>query len=553
MRARRFGMAAVSRAIHERLSTVVPGDFTKLVEDSAKLQLELAAQAVEQESALEMRAAYRSQFMLDKASAVALLEAEQQVRALAPVDSLSFNAYVLRDEETGARIVNEPVHEAWHQFLDEERRAIIWAHVDAGKTFSIAVGRVLFELGRNPRLRVAIISATDGQAQKVCRALAKYIEESAELHEVFPNLKRARNMPWTGHQLFVQGHTSKRDPSVVTAGLHSRGVVGSRYDLVIFDDVLNYENVRSETQRADVRDWVRSTVDGRMTRHSRCWYLGMVWDAEDWLHEKAAGGVYKSKRFPAITDDGQLGQPTRWPQSRIDAAKAEMGPIEFDRQVLCKTVASGEKRFKVEWVRACQARGEGTDMAYALADAGVGNRVFTGVDLGVRDGHSSALTALFTLLVKQNGDKQVLCCESGKWSGPEIVKLIIDTHRRFGSIVLVENVAAQEFLLQFIRRESAVPIRPFQTSGRGEQLTNVNHPEWGFEAMGIEMFNSKWIIPSRGGRSQAEIEAWISELVYWERGKHVGDRAMASWIASQGSREQPKKKVRRFRQSFTQR
>lgn len=492
----------------------------------------------------------------DTAREVQSLEAE--LLRLARIDPLSFNAYVLRDEETGERLINEPIHERWHQLLSENKRALIWANVDAGKTSQVAVGRTLWELGRNPQLRVAIISNTSGMAEKICRTIARYIEHSDALHQVFPDLRKSKTLPWTAHQLFVEREQTAaiaKDPSVAICGMHGN-ILGARIDLAILDDVLDYESTVSPTRREDTKNWINSTVDGRISRNGRIWYLGNVWDPEDHMHDLAKQGNYAVLRSSVYDENGELTQPLRWPQSRIDEVQKERPPHEFQRQVLCKTTPRGEQRFREEWLAACKARGDGTDMLHTLGGIGMlmpGERIFTGVDLGVRDSHKSAVTALFTILFRVNGDRQVLCCESGKWTGPEIVSKIMETYRRYQSIILVENVAAQNFILQFVTAGSAVPVRPFETAGRGEKLTNVNHPEWGFETMGVEMSNAKWIIPSRGGRSHSELEAWMSELLFWERGKHIGDRAMASWIALQGSRAPLPKKMKRVRATFTRR
>lgn len=501
----------------------------------------------------EEEAARRSTEVLPEEAGERLCAAEEAVVALARTDPPTFCAYVLRDEETGGRIFNEPVHDLWHEFLSANRRAIIWGSVDSGKTSQIAVGRVLWELGRNPSLRVAIVSNTDMQAQKICRNIAKYIENSRELHAVFPHLRRAPGHPWTSHQLFVERPTRARDASVSTGGVHGN-IIGSRFDLVIFDDILDYENTVSPAQRKDVEQWTRATVFGRLTKRARAWMLGMVWDAEDMMHSLARSGAWASMRSPVVDDDGVLQQPRRWPAWRVEEARGDMTPADFDRQIRCKTLAQAEKTpFKREWLDKCLARGANSRTAYAIRSLAPGERVYTGVDLGVRDKRDSAVTCLFTLLIHPNDDRQVLDVDAGHWDGPTIVDKIVDVHRRFSSLVFVENVAAQDFILQFARKQSAVPVRPFQTSGRGKaQVTNVNHPEWGFEAMAVEFYNGKWIVPSKGGVAR-EVQEWLSELMMWERGLHVGDRAMASWIAVQGSKYgRPRRSpgVRRRRMQF---
>ncbi len=165
-------------------------------------------------------------------------------------------------------------------------------------------------------------------------------------------------------------------------------------------------------------------------------------------------------------------------------------------------------------------------------------RVYTGVDLAVQRHAKADSTVLFTIGVHaKDRSRHVLNIESGKWAGPEIVGRIISTHDRFGSVVVVENNAAQDFILQFTREVSAVPIIPF-TTGR-----NKAHPEFGVESLFAELANGKWVIPNIGGQLESsqmheEVQAWLQEMLYYEPGEHTGDRLMAAWLAREGARRQ---------------
>lgn len=467
--------------------------------------------------------------MLDAQDFSRLRALEQAHLKLAREDSLAFCSYVLRDEETGDRIMHSRSHETWHRMLDAHRRAVIWGHVECGKTFSVSVGRVLFELGKNPSLRVAVVSNTDGMSQKICRVMGKYIEGSPQIKEVFPDLKRDKSAPWTAHQITVVRPTRSRDPSIQTCGVHGN-ILGARLDLVVLDDVVDYENSVSPVLRQDLIHWWHSTLEGRLTRNARVWVLGMVWDAEDLLHTLAKNPVYVSMRSPVVDENGPT-WPSRWPQDRIDEKALAMGPLEAERQLYCREVSRTEARFRPEWIRKCLDRGEGRDLLHALPVIPPGCRVVTGVDLGVRDHHTSALTVLFTILVHPNEDREVIGIESGKWHGDEIVSRIIEVHRRFGSLVVVENNAAQDFIVQFTRARSAVPIRPFNTTAHA-----IRHPEFGLETLGAEMAGAKWIIPCRKGLGAPEVQRWLTDLLTYQPGAHAGDHLMASWFAREGAR-----------------
>lgn len=457
--------------------------------------------------------------------------ARAAIQRLARDDAATFIEYVLRDELTGQPItLADPMHFRWHDLADKHDRLVLLSHVEAGKTTSLSVGRVLWELGRKPSQRVAIVSNTSGQAQKITRAIAGYLERSTALREVFPQLRPAEGGPWTTTQLTVERRTNAKDPSVQACGVHG-SIVGARIDLLILDDIMDYENTRTAAARDDVWDWVHSSLLGRLTDGARVIAVGNAYHRDDLLHRLEKNPRWHTYRFPVVSADGRPSWPERWTLQRIADKRDELGPIEFARQMLCQARDDADARFKREWLDICLRRGQGKTLVNSLATIPTGCAVYTGVDLAVQQHSGADLTVLFTILVWPNGDREVLNIESGRFAGPDIVQRIQQAHHRYQSVCIVENNAAQEFILQFTRHGSAVPVRPF-TTGR-----NKAHPEFGVESLAAEMAAGKWIIPSGpGGKLQPEVDAWVNEMLYYDPRAHTGDRLMSSWFAREGVR-----------------
>jgi hypothetical protein len=491
-----------------------------------------------------------------QATLVAALRVRELKAQLARDDPNVFTKYVLKDERTGKRIVQAPMHEEWQQLLGTVNRLVMWSHVEGGKTTQIAVGRTLWELGRDRSLRVVIVSNTKELATKMTRQVGQYIEKSPELHEVFPDLLPTNDpsLPWRALQLTVRRPgLGAKDPSVQACGVHGN-IIGARIDLLILDDILDYENTHTPGPRDDVWRWVRSTLFSRLTEKARVWCVGNAWHPDDPMHRMEKEEGFTGVRFPVIKKDGSLTWPANWTPKRIDQARRDLGPFEFARQMLCQARDDTSHRFKREWVDQCikagadelplenasdvlgpLAEGSETEEEFQRAVETVrilqndDRRFITGVDLAVQRGDSNDLTCLFTLYVEPDGTRRVAECLSGRWTGPEIINKIRDVHRRFGSIFVIENNAAQDYILQFTRGETAIPVVPF-TTGR-----NKAHPEYGVEGLAVEMSNLKWRIPSRGGLSR-EMHEWCQELLYYDPKEHTGDRLMASWFAREGAR-----------------
>lgn len=459
---------------------------------------------------------------------------------LARKDVDEFIELVGRDEETGAPLLQAPVHEAFQDLANRHPRLVLHAHIESGKTSQLSILRTLWLLGRNPNARVAVVSNTATQAEKLVSAIKSYIEKSEALHEVFPHLTPGKK--WTGKAITVAGRsTHSKDYSVQGLGVHG-AILGARIDHLVLDDILDYENTRTPEQRKALSQWVRATLLGRITRRGTVLAVGTPWHPEDLYHELAKDAArWRSARFPVLDEaTGESRWPERFPKDVIAERARDLGPLEAARQLYCRAKDDADQRFRKAWIAACLERGLGRRLAHTLQRVPEGYAVITGVDLGVKQKVKSDPTVLFTLAVAPNGDRHVLCVEAGRWTGPQIIARIVDHHRRYHSWVYVEGNAAQDFITQFTKHLTAVPVKSLTTGG------NKHDPEFGVESLAVEMFNAKWVIPAVDGgadpeylhlqAAHPEIAAWIAEMDDYQPGAHTGDRLMAAWIAREGAR-----------------
>ena len=449
---------------------------------------------------------------------------------LAREDPNTFIELVIRHEKTGTPVIQAPVHEAWHDLANRYDRLLVWAYVGAGKSMQLSIGRVLWELGRNPSLRIVILSNTlRGQSTKLVRTLKRYIEESEDLHEVFPEL--VPDEPWTDDYFTIKRPYIAKDPSVQATGIHGN-IMGARIDFLVIDDILDVENTRTEHAMEDCWIWYQGTIPGRMTRGSRAICVGNAWHEKDMLHRLAKQG-WEAFTYPVVDERGLPRWPEEWPVEMIAQKRKELGPIESARQLDCVARNEQTSRFKMAWINKALARGNGVPMAQRLRSVPVGCRVITGVDLAVSKKDSADETVLVTVLEFENHDRRLLDVKAGRWSGPEIVREIKEIHLRFHSIFWVETNAAQEYLVQFLGETDAIPVRSFIT-GKNKMDT-----AFGVESLATEFDNGKWIIPNEDGVCDPEVEKLIGEMLWYDPTKHTGDRLMALWICREGIRDIP--------------
>lgn len=408
-------------------------------------------------------------------------------------------------------------------------------------TNQLAVLRALFTLGHNPNARIAVLSKNEENAQKITRAIRGYIEKSQELAEVFPNLLPGEK--WEEGFFTVRRPVVSKDPSVQALGLNS-AIIGSRIDLLILDDILDLENTTTPAERKKTTRRIRAGFLDRVTKRGRIIFLTNAWHPEDAAHtfEGEADTVWHVARFPVVDEEGAPTWPEQWPEERIAEKRREMGPLEFARAFLCKARDDGESPFSAEAMDAAVAAARDLDLVYRVDPTTLppGALIVTGVDLAVTKGTGSHLTALVTILVwPEDLSRQLLWVEAGRWGSGEIRTRVLDHDRRYGSIFIVENNAAQRWILDIIRNQADLPeaerrlptLVPF-TTGR-----NKAHPQFGVEGLAVEIETGDWLFPSSGPAVAVQEAAELrGEMLYYTRGAHTGDRLMAAWFAREGAR-----------------
>jgi hypothetical protein len=415
-------------------------------------------------------------------------------------------------------------HRLWAEEVEAHPRLVVLAPVENGKSTLLSIAYPLWRLGRDPNLRVALISETFAQATRPLAAIREAIVRNPRVREVFPGLRpnAGSREKWSDSEIVVERTAALKDPSVLALGVMGP-LLGARVDLAVLDDVTSWENSYTGAQRAKVVAWFKSTLVGRVTPAGKIIVVGTPWAADDLLGQLQASSEYRSVRTPAISEAGEPLWPEVWPLARLHQRRCEIGEVEFSRQMLLQVVSDATSRFKEAWFeRAFKAA---QDAGAALVDRWEGRRpTFTGVDLGVGQTEAHDMSAIFTLALMPGGKRQVLAIESGRWQAPELVARVKAAHERFRSRVRVESNAAQAYLVQFLRG-AGVPVEA-HTTGR-----NKHDPAYGVESLAVELEQGRWIVPDAPATRE-----WMRELIAYSPDGHAGDRVMASWFAREAAR-----------------
>lgn len=463
--------------------------------------------------------------------------------SIARLDPAAFVQYALRHErDESVEVRNAAFHEEWHRFFDEHEIAVLFAPVEHAKTQQIAIGRVLWHLGRRPELTCAIVSDTSTQAKKIALAIKRHITENPRVRRVFPGLRPSPlpDDPWSGEQFTIaRSNTSAKDPTVQVVGCGGP-INGSRLDLVVCDDLLDSRNTATPEQIAKVLAWIDSTLMTRIRDGGVLWWIGTPWKTTDPMHAIAERPGIASARYSAVVNPDEANQEAwipLWPEAfsiaRLRKLYARSTPINFARKYLCRVRADENARFSEAWIRRAldAGRGYGFEPRAPVVDELVAP-CFTGVDLGIGKRAKHGRTA-FVTICRHGSRWRVVSLRSGHFRAPEILQIIRDETLRFGSFAYVENNAAQDFILQFATDGAdPLPVVGWTTGA------NKHDEQFGVESLAVDFRNGLWMLPSAedGEIEEEEIRALQNDLLFYSPHAHTPDRLMALWFARQAAR-----------------
>ncbi len=490
-----------------------------------------------------------------------LRDKEQKVIAMARVNQSVFNSFVLGIED-------QPFHAYICGLAEKHQWATFDAPVEHGKTIQFSVCRILREIGLDPYHTIANLSSTPKLPKRSLGVIRKQIEENDNLHKVFPNLKLVEN---TKETITVERKGGVvKDPTVSAMGIEGN-ILGSRWSLLISDDMLRFQTTWTEHERLKVWKRFTSECQGRLEADSRHWDIGTPWQATDARHKMRKLDSYLFLRFDGLTGNvhdlrGKIVKQFKgglwpewsidritkkrygWPKERIAKLRKKMPGHEFDRQIRCIALSEAMAVFGQHLER-CADIGEGIPMmrqdegrvrvTWRPADPSM-RYIFTGVDLAITKQDSSADTAFFTGAVDQ-GVKQILEVRRAKIEGPDILRQMIQIVRRYPLHAgwRVESNQAQKYLLDFADQDGLLELLG-ATTEEARKIRDCISPHYtganktdnslGIRAMTADFERGRWVIPQMDGEMEEMVSEWVESFREWDPTAHPDDMLIASWL-----------------------
>jgi predicted phage terminase large subunit-like protein len=328
-------------------------------------------------------------------------------------------------DPAGRRLRRAAVHQQLQAFLSAHSRALVELPRDHGKTVQVC-GRVVWELGKNPALRVKVVCATQAVAGQRGRFIRDAVARNRWVREVFPGLRPAA--PWGAGAFTVRRPADVVGPSVACYGIAS-GATGTRADLLVCDDVVDVAAIHSQAERDRVAEDFDNNLVNLLEPEGRLWSLFTPWHADDLNArlKKRGGGWALFRR--AVGDDLEPVWPEKWPRAALARRRAEVGAAAFARGYRLVPIAEEDTPIRREWVR-------------FWAEPTEYEAVVLSVDPAVSAKATADASAL-VVLGRSAGSIDVLEAAARRVAAPDLVNLIDAADRRWnpGVIVFEANAA----------------------------------------------------------------------------------------------------------------
>lgn len=458
-----------------------------------------------------------------------------------------FVALVLRDEETGGHVALQPYHVDLAKALVEHPNLVVTAHVESGKT-QIGQMFILWSVGRNPRLRCAVVSESSALAKAIVASCARYIADTSfdgclALRRIFPNMAPSRVDSWSPAEgvITIDRPGGLKDPTIKAFGA-DQGAQGIRTDIMLFDDYVTPRTTETPYLRDQQFKAFNQRFYGRVVKTGRrIFFNNPQWDDDCAAQFARKKGVHEF--MMPVTTTGQRGGPSqweeRWPAERIEEM-CEQNP-DFMAQLFCVRRKTGKTgKFPEAALRQAIDKGRGLSWPYIPEDPPEGAVVCIGVDFAFTKGKKSDRSAFVAVLREKPrehrkiGRRTVMDVRAGKWDEGEALANFEAFVRQFTRIgyrvrIRAESNQAQAWIVQRWSKITGAQIEPYTTTGAKKW-----NPVFGIPGLAASFVLGQYVVPSDSfGVVSGTAEELIGDLRSFspDPKSHTGDLLMGLFFA----------------------
>jgi hypothetical protein len=243
---------------------------------------------------------------------------------LTPETVAAYAALNLTDDDS-VPITPAPHHWLWLRLMCDERidKLLIIAPPESAKTTWTISAYLGCRIGFYPEQSVIIGSVSGDVAEKRSMSL-RAVVETPEWQASFPGVLPVRaksGFKWETNEWSLapkgEPRPGRLHPTISAYGTGG-SVIGSRADLVVADDLVDFDNSRTAHQRNLVETWLHtSLLSRRKSRTGRAIMIGNAWHHEDIYAKARREGGWVVCHISLLSDTNtvyaNLSYPDNWP------------------------------------------------------------------------------------------------------------------------------------------------------------------------------------------------------------------------------------------------
>ncbi len=154
----------------------------------------------------------------------------------------------------------QPLHANIIHNVSDNQASMDLAPRGHGKSTIGDVDFCITKVLRNPDIRIMIGSKTQTQASAFLKEIRTHFEQNVNLIRIFGDWKKSRDNVWNDKEFTVNRRTVIKKEATVSALGASGAVVSKHFDIIIGDDLVGFENARTEAQRKVLKEWFYSSL-----------------------------------------------------------------------------------------------------------------------------------------------------------------------------------------------------------------------------------------------------------------------------------------------------
>lgn len=374
----------------------------------------------------------------------------------------------------------QPLHASIIHNVSDNQASMDLAPRGHGKSTIGDVDFCITKVLRNPDIRIMIGSKTQTQASAFLKEIRTHFEQNVNLIRIFGDWKKSRDNVWNDKEFTVNRRTVIKKEATVSALGASGAVVSKHFDIIIGDDLVGFENARTEAQRKVLKEWFYSSLYPTLEPDGEIHILGTRYSPMDLYEDLIKSKNYKVNVQQAITvKDGQEYSlwESKFSLEKLRSIREEAGLIIFNMQYQNNTELAKGKIFKYKYFKHFEEYDIDYDLnrvrVKVLDSQGVPYwipvRIYMGADLAISEDETSNndYFVLTVIGVDKNKNVYVLDYLKERLTFNAQLNAILDYGKnKFPMVerIGVETVQYQKSLAQEIRRLSLLPVINIQTS-----------------------------------------------------------------------------------------